>query len=403
MMPLRTARFRSVLKCPARCNSLTQCLPVYVPTVAGRSYASKYTENIRPTYRDRREHAGSLSFMRDRKENTVPYTLSDVPAPTDLEALLRHPAAPAYLKGMTAAQAHGVLTEYAQGRLEQLEAVRTRPKGLITDYKKRVESHNADAVPWPWVLRRLLRDDPANKPAVLATLHCLACVLLFTPGGRKWVLPMHILRDLSREEAYAPSELTLVRLALVTASVDLERSSFASYVKRVTTGRILLDTDNDRANYETLRGLLCLAGAKTEKAARDALWWFQQALDPQKGRRTPGAFDWQATCMVEMGRCYQRLGEAKKAVQLWELAARELDHPEAASLFATAGLDKRDPRAEEWLTRAAMAGQRDAQVGLARIQKAKWDDTKAKGVKGWEFAFQRVMKDEWAALSQNMP
>lgn len=402
-MQLRTARLCRVLKCPTPRNSLACCLPVYVPVVAGHSYAT-----TRPIRRDNAaKDNGALKFRKAPKGGHTPkqsppkYSSNGVPALPDLQAMLQHPAAPAYLKGMTAVQAHGVLTEFAQRRHAYLEARDSRPHGLITEQNQRIQAHDPQRTKWPWVLQGLLRGDPANKPAVLATLHSLACVLLFNSGGQPWIIALDILRDLGFWERYAPSDLTLVRLA--QAGNRMDRPMFTGAIERLTTGRIQCETDTDHANYETLRGLMCASSSTTERAARDALWWFQRALDPQKGRRAPGAFDWQAACMVEMGRCYTRVGDVKKAIKVWEIAARELDSPQATNLYATAAMDDRDPRTEEWLTRAALGSDRTAQAGLARIQKAKWEDAESKGVKGWELTFRKFMKDEWETLATDMP
>lgn len=400
-MQLRTARLSRLLKLPAQCNSLTHGLPVYVPIVAGRSYAVMRLVKD-PFKKDTsRKNNGQLKFTHKPREWSE-FTLDDVPEPKDLKAMLQHPAAPPYLKGMTTAQAHGLLTEYAERILEYRNALRTRPHGLVTEYSQRVQTHNAEATQWPWVLKGLMRGDAANKPAVLATLHSLACVLMFTPVGGQWRLALDILRDLGSFEKYAPSDLTMARLAHATGRT--KNRMFVEPVERVTTGRVPCETDGDRANYQTLRGLFCASAAPTEQAARDALWWFQRALDPQKGRRAPGAFDWQAECLVEMGRCYKRVGDVRHAVKVWELAARELDNPHAANLFAGATMKDRDPAKEEWLMRAAGAGgDRTAQTGLARIQKTKWADAVSQGVKGWELTFRKVMKDEWANLATDMP
>ena len=91
-MQLRTARLGRVLKFSAQCNSLTYGLPVYVPIVAGRSYAIMRLVKD-PFKKDTsRKNNGQLKYTHKPRE-WAEFTLDDVPLRKDLKAMIQHPAA----------------------------------------------------------------------------------------------------------------------------------------------------------------------------------------------------------------------------------------------------------------------------------------------------------------------
>ncbi|KAK8022236.1 hypothetical protein PG993_013003 [Apiospora rasikravindrae] len=356
------------------------------------------------------------------------FTLRDVPPEPVLEAMLAHPATPAYLSGMTSAQCHSLLLEYASRTLQLADPAR--------DFRQVFQA----------LLKRGRRaeEGPDQTRALHATLHCIAGMLVQGPPGPVYNLALHILHALVKLD-YAPSVLSETRIALVSRKVDqpqfapaVERferlvKSMAAYrpsaSKTAKKGKSGSEADTAvgnkadeeeaslRANTFTLKGLMIVASNQdrpkpSPEGYREALKYFEAAVggSPTKSPASSLRFDWQIPCMVEMGHCYVALGATEKAHAAWKFAAEELDDKDATALYALHALQPDEPARERLLLKAAVNDSKLAVDEMNRVYHEKVANQMETGVEGtqgegkkWDRLLKKVVRDEWEKLASPPP
>lgn len=280
-------------------------------------------------------------------------------------------------------------------------AARARPP-LVDDLTpgeclSAAQAYAALALREPTNWRQHLATEKYNHIAPYA-LHYLAYMLIAgapSPGG--FHLATHMLHT-NVTLLYAPSVLTLVRLAL--ARDKLGQPQFAAAEEAFE--RVVL-APRDDPNACTLQGLI--HARKNRREADDkALAWFQLARrlggDGDEPSDKPSAsaskgWDWQSSCVVGMAKIYTKQGKIQQAKDIWYYAATELDVPEACWFYAQA-LDKDDPERVRWLKKAAVSGYLEAARELGQIELRALEDG---GLSKGEVAERQALADEWLAIA----
>jgi hypothetical protein len=224
-----------------------------------------------------------------------------------------------------------------------------------------------------------------------ATLHHLAILLMNGPPGPGFHIALHIYYTLTMLD-YAPSILTLVRLArtrqkLGESQFQLAEDKFAALARR-----------RDDPNACTLQGLL-LTAQLTPAADAEALEWFRTAA--LLGGEVPGAWEWQLTCALEMGKAHLRLGNRERAKAIWGYCAKELDSAEGCWLYCSV-LDESDPERYDWVCKAAISGVKDAAEEMARLQGLAARNP-PEGASEWDKKAAAVMQKEWETIAGVRP
>ncbi|KAI0127314.1 hypothetical protein BJ170DRAFT_624964 [Xylariales sp. AK1849] len=220
------------------------------------------------------------------------------------------------------------------------------------------------------------------------TLHYIAAIIVSSPPTPAWNIAIHILYTLTTLN-YEPSILTMVRLAQRTRQLGqppfyLAEKKFTSIARR-----------KDNANACTLQGLI-LTMQSTPEADRQALEWFRTAASI--GGEEPGAWDWQASCALEMGKAYLRLNNTERARAIWEYCAKELDIAEGCWLYSTS-LDPSDPARYEWVRKGAVNGIEDAAREMALYEKSGMGTGADNIINAWDRKAAEVLKQEWEAVA----
>ncbi|KAK8007586.1 hypothetical protein PG989_001576 [Apiospora arundinis] len=270
------------------------------------------------------------------------------------------------------------------------------------------------------------------------------------PPGPVYNLALHILHALCKLD-YAPSVLTVTRIALVSRKIDQPQwapavERFERLVKSLTAYRPSSSSSKSkkakgnnsgeaettrieeveeeaslRANAFTLKGLIIVASNQARpkpspEGYREALKYFESAVGSSSNRSrfnsssSPASsfFDWQISCMVEMGHCYAALGDHPKAHAAWKFAAEELDDKDATALYAVHALQQDDPAREALLVKAAVSESELAVAELNRIysdnlrdqqDKGEGEEIKKQGEAKWDTLFKKVARSEWEKLS----
>ncbi|KAK7938005.1 uncharacterized protein PG986_014873 [Apiospora aurea] len=361
------------------------------------------------------------------------FTLWDIPPHAVLDAMLAHPATPAYLSGMTNVQCYDLLREYATLTLTRADPAR--------DFREVFQTMLEHCRPEAEAAGR-----PDQTRALHATLHSIAAMLLQGPPGRVSHLALHIMHALVKLD-YPPSVLTLTRIALTSRKLDqpqfapaIERferlvKSLAAYrpsaAKTAKKGKSGSETDTAagtkpdeedaelRACAFTLKGFKILAihqgrPKPPEERYREALMYFEAALggSPTKLSASSPRFDWQISCLEEMGHCYAKLGDTAKAHAAWKFAAEELDDKDCMALYALHALQPDDPARERLLLKAAVSDSKLAVHEMKKIYHEKVEKQMKAGMKGkkgkgegkvWDLLLQEVIRDEWEKLATPPP
>ncbi|KAK8108671.1 hypothetical protein PG984_014472 [Apiospora sp. TS-2023a] len=370
------------------------------------------------------------------------FTTDEVPPAAVLDAMLAHPATPAYLSGMTGEQCRTLLSEYATHTLALADPAR--------DFRQVFQALLKRGKGWDPLVLETPEAIPEKVRALYATLHSIAGMLVQGPPGPVYNLALHILHALCKLE-YVPSFLTVSRIALVSGKVGQPQFApaidrFERFVKSLIAYRpaassssktkkgkgdsssseadaAAVDIEEEeaaslRANAFTLKGLMLIASDQfrptSPEGYREALKYFEAAIggSPTKLQPLAGAspFDWQILCLIQMGHCYTALGAHKQAHAAWKFAAEELDDKEATALYATLALPPHDPAREALLLKGAVSGSKLAideinrmNYGEARQEKtANSEEGKEHGSK-WYALFKRVVRDEWEKLGSPPP
>ncbi|KAK7918239.1 hypothetical protein PG985_010113 [Apiospora marii] len=445
-----------------RPSGLTRCLqqanPLEASVLSVRQHAvtSPCTRSLSSTA-PRQDKSRRISVPRRKTAATfdVPqFSTNDIPPARVLDAMLAHPATPAYLSGMTGAQCRNLLSDYATRTLSLADPAR--------DFRQVFDA----------LLQRGKSSDPlvpecpeavADKARALeATLHSIAGMLVQGPPGPVYNLALHILHALCKLD-YEPSFLTVSRIALVSRKVGQAQFApavdrFERLVKSMTAGRpapssssskktkkrrkgsnvssaaadddAVLEVDWEevaslRSNAFTLKGMMVVASNQdrptpSPEGYREALKYFEAAMGgsptqlPKRSRAgSPvpySTFDWQIPCMVEMGHCYAALGAFKQAHAAWKFAAEELDDKDATALYAIHALQPDDPAREALLLKAAISNSKLAIDEVNRLNHDKMgqqnagdnEEGKKNGSK-WDILLKKVVRDEWEKLASPPP
>ncbi|KAK8076482.1 hypothetical protein PG994_003754 [Apiospora phragmitis] len=362
-----------------RCLQRTDSLEAIIPSIQHHAVTSPGIRSLSSTA-PRQDKSRRIAVPRRKTAATfdVPqFTQDDVPPELVLEHMLSHPATPAYLSGMTGAQCRSLLSEYATRTLQLAEPVRDFQQ-VFQALLKRGGGSGVNSTPESPEAGEVA----AKTRALHAVLHSIAGMLVQGPPGPVYNLVLHILHTLCKRD-YAPSVLTVARLALVARKVDQPQFApavdrFERLVKSLTAYRpsspssppkakkggkcgpvadttaVGIDEEEEasiRANAFTLKGLMVAASNKdrykpSPEGYREALKYLEAAVggSPEKLRSSSSSsdssstasspFDWQIPCMVEMGHCYAALGATNKAHAAWKFAAEELDDKDATALYA---------------------------------------------------------------------
>ncbi|KAK8092056.1 hypothetical protein PG997_002417 [Apiospora hydei] len=317
------------------------------------------------------------------------FTLWDIPPHAVLDAMLAHPATPAYLSGMTNVQCYDLLREYATLTLTLADPARDFRQVFQTMLEhRRPEAEAAGR--------------PDQTRALHATLHSIAAMLLQGPPGRVSHLALHIMHALVKLD-YPPSVMTLTRIALTSRKLD--QPQFAPAVERFERLVKSLAAYRPSAAKTAKKGK---SGSETDTAVgtkpdeedaefrptqaargryREALNYFEAALggSPTKLSASSPRFGWQILCLEEMGHCYAKLGDTAKAHAAWKFAAEELDDKDCMALYAVHALQPDDPARERLLLKAAVSDSKLAVHEMKKIYHEKVEKqmkTHTKGKKG---------------------
>lgn len=237
--------------------------------------------------------------------------------------------------------------------------------------------------------RERLHDPPTSLD--YAVLHHLAIMLMSGPPGPAYSIAWHMYYTLVLLD-YGPSVLTTVRLALSRKMLGQPQFRVAE-TKFAALARRRADP-----NACTLQGLI-IASRLTPEADEEALGWFRAAAS--LGGEEPGAWDWQLTCALEMGKAYQRLGNLDRAREIWKYCAKDLDSAEGCWLYCTL-LDKSDPERYDWVCKAAISGVVDAAEEMARLEGQAAQAT-AEGASEWDKKVAVVIQQEWEKIAGIRP
>lgn len=236
--------------------------------------------------------------------------------------------------------------------------------------------------------RNTLRGPPHSLSYEM--LHYLAAMIMAGSPGPAFQIALHIYQTLVLLD-YAPTVLTFTRLATLRGM--LHQPQF-----QPTAGRFsALARRREDPNACTLQGLI-LASELTPEKDREALEWFRAAAE--LGGEEPGSWQWQATCALEMGKVYKRLGEPQRAMEIWKYCAETLDTAEGYWLYSTM-LDDAHPEKYTCVRKAAVSGVKDAAREMARLEGARARATQQGDEKSgaWERKKASVLQREWEAIA----
>ncbi|KAK9423863.1 hypothetical protein SUNI508_03879 [Seiridium unicorne] len=221
-----------------------------------------------------------------------------------------------------------------------------------------------------------------------ATLHYLAVMIMNGPVGPAFGIALHIYHTLVMLN-YLPSVVTVMRLAFMRNKLGqpqfrLAEKQFAALLRRKSD-----------PNACTLQGQI-LAAKLTPETDKQALEWFHTAA--LLGEKDLGAWEWQASWALDMGKVYLRLNKPEKARELWKYCAETLDVAEGAWLYSTM-LDASDPEKYQWVCKAAVSGVQIAAREMARLEGMKLKTQNVEDMGHWEKKAASVMQREWEAIA----
>lgn len=234
--------------------------------------------------------------------------------------------------------------------------------------------------------RNTLRDPPHSLSYEM--LHYLAAMIVGGSPGPAFHIALHIYQTLVSLD-YAPTVLTMTRMAVNRGM--LGQPQFKEAAERFSA----LARRRDDPNACTLQGLV-LAGKLTPETDRQALEWFRAAAS--LGGEEPGSWQWQATCALEMGKVYKRLGEPQRAREIWKYCAETLDTAEGFWLYSTM-LDDADPEKYKCVRKAAISGVKDAAREIARLEGTRATEQGDEKSGAWEKKKASVLQREWEAIA----
>ncbi|KAI1868191.1 hypothetical protein JX265_007014 [Neoarthrinium moseri] len=234
--------------------------------------------------------------------------------------------------------------------------------------------------------RDSLRDPPHSLS--YATLHYIAVMIMNGPPGPAFNIATHIYHTLTMAN-YAPSILTVVRLALMRKM--LGQPQFSQAQDKFT----LMARRKDDPNACTLQGLI-LSAKTTPETDREALQWFRTAAS--LAGEEPGAWEWQASCALEMGKIYLRLKQNDRAKAIWRYCAQDLDIAEGCWLYSTL-LEPSDPEKYIMVRKAAVSGIPQAAQEMAILDDPSVEGSEGGGSSSWDIKASNVFKKEWQAIA----
>ncbi|KAH8194145.1 hypothetical protein TruAng_011692 [Truncatella angustata] len=260
--------------------------------------------------------------------------------------------------------------------------VDTEPDEFFRTTHVYVDLAVADKAGW----RITLKDPPHSLS--YATLHYAAAMIMNGPVGPAYQIALHIYHTLVTLN-YPPSIITVIRLAFMRNKLgqpqfSLAEEKFAALLRR-----------KDDPNACAMQGII-LASKLTPETDKQALQWFRTAAS--LGGEEPGAWDWQASCAMEMGKVYLRMNNTNKANEIWKYCAERLDVAEGAWLYSTL-LDHSDPKKYYWVCRAAVSGIQDAAREMARLEGSRTEIEGVGGAGAWDAKSAGVLQREWEAIA----
>jgi hypothetical protein len=225
-------------------------------------------------------------------------------------------------------------------------------------------------------------------PFSYSKLHYIAIMITMGPPQAAFNISLHILQTLVTLN-YAPSILTMVRMALRRNMLGQPQFQQAESKFRAISGR------KDDPNACTLQGMI-LAAQLTPETDRQAMNWFREAASI--GGEEPGAWEWQASCALEMGKAYTRLQQPEKARAIWEYCAKQLDLEEGGWLYASS-LERSHPERRDLVQKAAIGGNQEAAREMAAYEGSVANKTGASTVGAWDRKAAAVLQKEWEAIA----
>lgn len=234
--------------------------------------------------------------------------------------------------------------------------------------------------------RNTLGDAPHSLS--YATLHYLAAMITNGTPGPAFNIALHIYQTLVTLD-YSPSIITMTRLAFMRNLLEQNQFQLAAAKFAAISRR------KDDPNACTLQGQI-LAAKLTPDTDKQALEWFRAAAS--LGGEESGAWEWQASCALEMGKVYLRLNNVQKAKDIWKYCAEKLDVAEGAWLYSTL-LDDSDPEKYQWVRKAAVSSIPDAAREMARLEGLKAETGGSKDLGSWERKAASAMQREWEAIA----
>lgn len=189
------------------------------------------------------------------------------------------------------------------------------------------------------------------------------------------------------ELGYEPSTVSLARIVMGMPPRAAEHTIFRDALKRLED--IVQKGTNPDAL--TVRGLMYAKDGNTKKALTafqqaTAAWdrenpgheQYQQVHTTNNGEeeaefRLPQPrrpkWEWEARCMLGQGAILLQEDKVDEAKKLFEVAALELDHPEAFEMLAKLEGEVDTPRRRTYLLKAAVSGQVEACRLLGDLEK----------------------------------
>ncbi|KAK5631860.1 hypothetical protein RRF57_007574 [Xylaria bambusicola] len=271
------------------------------------------------------------------------------------------------------------------------------------------------------------------------TLHYVALMMVMTrvaPSKSAGNLATHILHTLSGL-GYAPSTLTLVRMALARnllrePQFELAVEKFEGILKRIGDGsngssNCKISEGDYAADACTLRAMI-YEREDTREGDISALRWFRRAYE--LGQSTASTTDhvhveekqdvdtsaalqgnkntffnprwqWRVSFALGVGRIRVRRGEMEKARDMFAMASSELDNADGylamADVLEQMGEAETDKYLES-LEKAAISGKREA---ARKLGLREWDRASEGGLSKWEKRKRQVIAEEWVAIANS--
>ncbi|KAI3336585.1 hypothetical protein HD806DRAFT_528185 [Xylariaceae sp. AK1471] len=295
-----------------------------------------------------------------------------------------------------------------------------------------------------WRQRLIAADGGEGKTLSAYALHYVAVMIAMNSQGNAPHLATHILHTLTGLD-YAPSILTLVRMALQRRRLDQPQfepavEGLERMLKRIGDGsgnkassrRSKIDFAADAC---TLRALI-YAAENTREGDNNALRWFRRAYEIGSAlesdvQTTPTAADqvtqeqkqenevdagkdseegvegayfnphwqWKVSFALGVASIRMKRGEIDKARDMYEVASSELNNAtgyyEMANALEKMGKTDTEKYIES-LQKAAVSGSQDA---ARKMGTREWGRAVEEGLSKWEKRKRQVVAEEWMAIA----